>query len=132
MAKTNKICFLCGTKYHYCPTCNSDINKPSWYAMWCSEQCKDLDRILAAHTTKQISTEEAKDKIKDLKLKNIKFNDENVERHYNEIMSYKDKIEENVKVENNSKVTTTTTTNSASVKTIKEKPVNSKYQNNKK
>ena len=90
MAKSNRICFLCGKKYHYCPTCSADINKPSWYAMWCSEECKDLDRILAAHTMKQITTEEARKKIKDLNLKDAKFADENVEKHYNEIMNEKE------------------------------------------
>lgn len=88
MAKSNRICFLCGKKYLYCNTCGSDINKPSWYTMWCSETCKDLDRILAAHTMQQITTEEAKNKIENLKLNNINFIDENVKKHYNEIMSY--------------------------------------------
>lgn len=88
MAKSNRICFLCGKKYSYCNTCGSDINKPSWYTMWCSETCKDLDRILAAHTMQQITTEEAKNKIENLKLNNINFIDENVKKHYNEIMSY--------------------------------------------
>lgn len=88
MAKSNRVCFLCGKKYSYCNTCGSDINKPSWYTMWCSETCKDLDRILAAHTMQQITTEEAKNKIDELNLKEHNFIDENVEKHYNEIMSY--------------------------------------------
>lgn len=88
MAKTNRICFLCGKHYRYCPTCSPDINKPSWYVMWCSEQCKDLDQILAAHTMKHITTEEAKEKIELLKLNEINFEDKDVKRHYDEIMSY--------------------------------------------
>lgn len=130
MAKTNKVCFLCGKKYHYCPTCSSDINKPSWYAMWCSEQCKDLDQILAAHTMKQITIEETKKKIEDLKLSNVKFVDENVEKHYNEIMSYKAKDEESKKVNDDN--TTIANSNSSEKTTSKTKVVNTKSQNDKK
>lgn len=134
MAKTNKVCFLCGKKYHYCPTCSPDINKPSWYAMWCSEQCKDLDQILAAHTMNQITIEETKKKIEDLKLNNINFADKNVEKHYNEIMSYKIKDEETK--EETKKVddgnTTTTNSNSSEKTTSKAKVVNTRFQNDKK
>lgn len=108
MARSNKICFLCGRKYHYCPTCSPDINKPSWYAMWCSEECKNLDQILAAHTMKHITTEEAQVKIKELKLKNVEFTDENVEKHYYEVMSYKIKNEESQKDIKENKATTST------------------------
>lgn len=97
MAKSNKICYLCGKKYHYCPTCSPDINKPSWYAMWCSEECKNLDQILASHTLKQISIEEAKEKINALKLKDVKFVDDNVEKHYNEIMQSEESKNFNIK-----------------------------------
>lgn len=137
MAKSNRICFLCGKKYSYCNTCGTDINKPSWYTMWCSENCKNLDQILAAHTMKQITTEEAKKKIEDLKLNNVKFADENVEKHYNEIMSYNVKNEEidknNKSVRDNESIDNDITSKSSNVKTIsKAKVVNTKSQNDKK
>ena len=131
MAKSNRICFLCGKKYSYCNTCGTDINKPSWYTMWCSENCKNLDQILAAHTMKQITTEEAKKKIEDLKLNNVKFADENVEKHYNEIMSYNIKDEKVDK--DNKSIDNDTTSKSSNVRTIsKAKAVNEKSQNDKK
>lgn len=92
MAKLNKICFCCGKKYSYCPTCYPDMNKPSWYMMWCSEQCKDLDNILAKHTMGNITTEEAKKRIQKLKLKEISFANESIKNHYENIMNYKDEI----------------------------------------
>lgn len=42
MAKLNKTCTVCGTKYSYCPVCSADNSKPSWMNMFCSENCKDL------------------------------------------------------------------------------------------
>lgn len=130
MAKSNRICFLCGKKYSYCNTCGTDINKPSWYTMWCSENCKNLDQILAAHTMKQITTEEAKKKIEDLKLNNVKFADENVEKHYNEIISY---IKDEKVDKDNKSIDNDTTSKSSNVKVIsKAKVVNTKSQNDKK
>lgn len=130
MAKSNRICFLCGKKYSYCNTCGTDINKPSWYTMWCSENCKNLDQILAAHTMKQITTEEAKKKIEDSKLNNVKFADENVEKHYNEIMSY---IKDEKVDKDNKSIDNDTTSKSSNVKVIsKAKVVNTKSQNDKK
>lgn len=130
MAKSNRICFLCGKKYSYCNTCGTDINKPSWYTMWCSEDCKNLDQILAAHTMKQNTTEEAKKKIEDLKLNNVKFADENVEKHYNEIMSY---IKDEKVDKDNKSIDNDTTSKSSNVRTIsKAKAVNAKSQNDKK
>lgn len=130
MAKSNRICFLCGKKYSYCNTCGTDINKPSWYTMWCSENCKNLDQILAAHTMKQITTEEARKKIEDLKLNNVKFADENVEKHYNEIMSY---IKDEKVDKDNKSIDNDTTSKSSNVKVIsKAKVVNTKSQNDKK
>lgn len=112
MSKNNRVCFLCGQNYHYCPTCYPDTNKPSWYAMWCSEECKKLDNILAAHTMKHITTKEAKEKIEELKLKDIKFSDDNVKRHYNNIINYKEEIivkqEENENLVNSQKENTKT------------------------
>lgn len=89
MGKDNRICYLCGEKYSYCPTCSEDTFKPSWYSMWCSEYCKDVDQILAAHTVKVISIEEAKQKLLDLNLDfdKMKMNND-IREHLNEILSF--------------------------------------------
>ena len=90
MAKPNRKCFFCGKEYHYCSTCPNDIKKPSWYVMWCSEQCKALDNIVAAHRTGKITTEEAKNKINELNIDvdNLKFARESLKEYFNNIMSY--------------------------------------------
>lgn len=51
----NRTCHLCGKKYSYCPSCNKDKMKPSWYALFCGEQCKDIDTVLVQYGTKKIT-----------------------------------------------------------------------------
>ena len=94
MSKTNRTCFFCGNSYYYCPTCPGDLNKPSWYALWCSEQCKSLDNIVAAHRSGKITTEKAKNKIKELNIniKDLKFARETLKEYFNMIMSYKSEV----------------------------------------
>lgn len=91
MGKDNRICYLCGQGYSYCPTCNDDIYKPSWYAMWCSEHCKDIDQTLASHTVGTLDIKEAKEKLLDLNLDfdNIEIK-EDIRVHLNEILSCED------------------------------------------
>lgn len=88
----NRICYLCGQKYSYCPNCNEDVYKPSWYAMWCSENCKEIDNILAAHTVGQISISEAKEMLVNL---NLDFNTvdmlEDSRKHLNQILNHGNK-----------------------------------------
>lgn len=43
MASKNRTCLACSTKYSYCPNCGgADRLKPTWYAEFCSEDCKEL------------------------------------------------------------------------------------------
>lgn len=86
MAKT-RTCVLCGNKYSYCPTCPSDVDKPTWYFVFCGERCKTVNAILSAHTAGKLSKEEAKNRLSgiDISDMNIKI-DENL-KHIDEIMT---------------------------------------------
>lgn len=68
MARANRKCFLCGNEYRYCPTCSEDRDKPSWYGMFCSEACKELNTILSENNFGRLSDEDASEKIKRMKL----------------------------------------------------------------
>lgn len=98
MGKDNRICYLCGQKYSYCPTCSDDVYKPSWYAMWCNEHCKDIDQVLASHTVGVIDIKEAKQKLLSLNLDfdNMQIK-EDIRVHLDEILSYKDIKSETLK-----------------------------------
>lgn len=110
MGKDNRVCYLCGKNYSYCPTCNEDIFKPSWYAMWCSESCKKVDGILAAHTVGQIKTSKAKSLLGEI---NIDFDkllvSENTKEHLSSIINSDD---ENISMPTSYKADTHFTSNS--------------------
>lgn len=56
----NRKCILCKKEYNYCPNCNKDRNKPTWYRLYCSQACHDIFDILNNYNFKLITKEEAK------------------------------------------------------------------------
>ena len=68
MAKENRTCFLCGNGYHYCPNCSADRDKPSWYNMFCSEECHEINHILCENNFKRLSDEDAGEQLKKIKI----------------------------------------------------------------
>lgn len=65
MAKTNRICKTCGKAYYYCPTCDFE-KRPTWFAMWDSEKCKDMFMLLSAESMNKVSTIDAKKQLLDM------------------------------------------------------------------
>lgn len=98
MAK-NRTCFICGNKYDYCPTCDRDRLKPSWYALFCNDNCYKINNILSANTAGKLSVLEAQ-----VELKKINFEDSNIKNeltksHIDKIMKHKEKTVDKEKVE---------------------------------
>lgn len=94
MAKRNRVCYSCKTKYDYCPSCASDYLKPKWMFCFCCEKCKDVFEILSNYNTS--GSDVTKDDVKDvLKKHNItKFDkfDEDIQKQLKEITSVSKKI----------------------------------------
>ena len=87
--RNNKVCIICNKKYHYCPTCRDDANKPSWYAIFDSERCHSIYEICVAYRDKLITVEEAYKNISKLDLSDLdKFTD-STKKQINEIINYK-------------------------------------------
>lgn len=80
----NRTCALCGKEYSYCPTCRNDSNKPAWYKLFDSENCKTIFNALNNYKFKLISKEEAQDILKDCDL-TIELN-ERYRKEIDEIM----------------------------------------------
>lgn len=59
MAKLNRTCGICRKKYSYCPSCAADAKKPTWMAIFCSENCRELYNVLNDYDNKHLSEEEA-------------------------------------------------------------------------
>ena len=59
MGRRTRECYLCGTKYNYCPTCTQDKNKPAYMAEFHNEDCKAIFDICTRFNMKLLTKEEA-------------------------------------------------------------------------
>lgn len=85
MAKTNRICSVCKRPYHYCPTCMSDANKPTWMAVFCCENCKDIYNAINDYRYKSLSKKDALNKLNTLDLSPVDKLPENFKSIFKEI-----------------------------------------------
>lgn len=86
MAK-NRICKCCKVAYSYCPTCEEDRFKPSWYALFHDENCKSIFDILVQYGLKKITKQEAKKELSKLDLSIKDKCDEDIVSQLNEIFN---------------------------------------------
>lgn len=63
MAKLNRACGICKTKYSYCPTCAADAHKPTWMAVFCSENCREIYNVLDDCRYRSLSKKEAYERL---------------------------------------------------------------------
>lgn len=59
MARKNRECLTCGSKYSYCPSCNT--KDPSWMTEFHAESCKNIFEICTNFNVGVMSKREAKD-----------------------------------------------------------------------
>lgn len=90
MAKLNRKCIICGTRYSYCPHCSEDTNKPTWMAIFCGENCKDIYTTLDDFRDGRISREDAQTVLNGLDLSPIEKLPKNFQEIFNEIIVKKD------------------------------------------
>lgn len=90
MAKLNRKCIICGTRYSYCPHCSEDANKPTWMAIFCGENCKDIYTTLDDFRDGRISREDAQTVLNGLDLSPIEKLPKNFQEIFNEIIVKKD------------------------------------------
>ncbi len=53
-------CILCSKEYKYCPSCPKDAKKETWYAIFDSENCKNISKALTDYNLHKISKDEAR------------------------------------------------------------------------
>ena len=56
-------CIVCGTEYNYCRTCPKDAKKETWYALYDSENCKNIAQALTDYNFKRITKDEVKESL---------------------------------------------------------------------
>ena len=87
MAKHNRTCYTCSSKYYYCPTCPDDNRDPKIYTMFCSERCQSIFLTLAENGSGKVDAETCKQNLLSL---NITENDKmspDVREHFDRIMA---------------------------------------------
>lgn len=68
MAKKEKICLTCNTKYSYCPNCNK--KDPTWMSEFHDENCKNIFDIATRFNMQLLTKEEAKEAMEKCDLSN--------------------------------------------------------------
>ena len=68
MAKKNRECLTCGTKYSYCPNCNR--KEPSWKTEFHAENCKNIFQICVQYNANLLTKEQAKEALNACDLSN--------------------------------------------------------------
>ena len=86
MAHSNKTCCICKKKYSYCPTCSGDINKPTWMAVFCCKNCRDLYNTINDYRYKVLSKKDAFSKLSILDLSCVNELPDNFKAILNEIL----------------------------------------------
>ncbi len=92
MARRDRKCICCDSRYKYCPTCAEDQRKPAWMAEFCSEECKDLWTVATKHNMNMLTKQEAKEAISALTLKDHSEYVECVQRDLKAILGEEPKM----------------------------------------
>lgn len=106
--KNNRTCIICGKTYSFCPVCNSgDVNKPTWYFIFDSQNCHDIYEVCTQYRDGEIDVKSAYEKISKLDISNRKDFYESTRVQIDEILSKgkEIKLDENKPKTNNAKVT---------------------------
>ena len=95
----NKKCIVCGKKYKYCGHCDNNQKMNRLKLNYCSENCRDLFKVVMGYVGKSITIKEAKDKISQINL-NINMTDQ-IKEKVTTILSYEEPKKERQIVEIN-------------------------------
>ena len=58
-----RTCFCCGKAYHYCPHCDVDRDKPSWYFIFDSDNCRKVFDACQRYSTGECNAEQTRQKL---------------------------------------------------------------------
>ena len=92
--KKNRICHVCGNEYSYCPNCDKDRMKPSWYALFCSDECHAIDEILGDYNRGKITESKARKSLTAIGINKIDIKDMDVKAAIDAILVKQPEAEE--------------------------------------
>lgn len=70
--KNNAVCSICGNPYHLCISCKDSMKLHPWKIHCCSSECYKTFQIVKGFNNKVYTKEEARNKFKNVDLKNLK------------------------------------------------------------
>ena len=100
MGRRARECYLCGEKYHYCPTCSQDKSKPTWMAEFHEENCKTIFQACTDFNMKFLTKDAAKEVLSKCDISNKSNFRASVQKTLTNIFAEDEKpAEKEVKVE---------------------------------
>ena len=69
--KNNAVCSICGKPYHLCLSCKDSMKLHPWKIHCCSSECYKTFQIVKGFNNGVYTKEEAKEKFKNVDLKNL-------------------------------------------------------------
>lgn len=66
-----RTCIVDLKKYKYCPHCGGYNSDETWRFIYCSENCKDIDKVLQNYKSGGLSALEAQEALSKLDMSNI-------------------------------------------------------------
>ena len=91
MAKKNRECSTCGTKYSYCPNCNR--KSPSWMTNFHDENCKNIFQICTQYNVGLLTKEQAQEALNACDLSNKENFAECIKRDFENIFEAEKTVE---------------------------------------
>lgn len=85
MARKNRECLTCGTKYSYCPSCNR--KEPHWMAEFHDENCKNILQICTQYNIGLLTKEQAKEALNACDLSNKENFNQSIQRDFANIFA---------------------------------------------
>lgn len=116
MERDLRTCTVCRGGYKYCPSCDKDKDKPTWYFSFCSENCHDIYEVASKFESKQMDANTAKEKLDKLDLSRLdnfgfsykksieRINEEAIPAPQPEEVVVAESIEDEIKEENTDEI----------------------------
>lgn len=89
MERKERTCAVCYGKYHYCPACDEDKNKPNFMFTFCSENCKNIYDVSSRFEDGRMDGETAYKELEKLDLSKQKSFGESYKETIGKILKYK-------------------------------------------
>lgn len=90
--QNNRVCKVCQSPYHFCPTCERVAATEKYKTMFCSKNCRDIFHTCTRFAAGTIDKSTAKSILSDLDLSNRSNFSEQIKADLSNILKIKNKF----------------------------------------